>query len=501
MSQPLGSCQPPTQSSTYQRHHASPAIPDIESQYFRLNQENLYLRDELHRATSEFIPGNNLRGIVAKLFEVVEDYADVVANQQQQVQDALDALESARTRGNANSIESLRKETLVPRRKAVSDKDLMTQESVVACLRGMHTTMKSKLSTLKRVGDMNAKASLMERYAAGRSGTSLEHQEDDSLIRKVSRLEQERAQLKGKVEALVRENEERQSREVTSRNHLPQTSVSCTSQRPSNSNSSNPSIPGSQTPPPNRQPPPHPPTSPSTITIAPSTVPSSAIYNDTLTSLQHRLSVTQLELETLQSEHTRLGAALQRSQQRASTLEKKLFVSGEENDAITTERDRYSMLYEALEEQLGEVTASKDEYRRQAVAGGGQYSAILANSTRLELRGVEDRKRWKEEREGLEREKAELRRLVGEKEEEVEILKGRMREVDTRDFPTCSLPNGTTPALCTENSAPKDDLKLSNQNLRKRVHNLEKTIQEMKRDGVEILHAAQRFMAAGEALE
>lgn len=452
---------------------------------------------------------------MAQLFEVVEDYADVVAYQQQQVQDALDTLESARTCGNANGTESLRKDTPVPRRKAVSDKDLMTQESVVACLRRMHTTMKSKLSTLKRVGDMNAKISIMERYAAGRSGASFEHQEDDSLTRKVSRLEQERARLRGKVEALVRENEERQSREVTSGHNLPQTSDSCASQCLPNSNSSNPSIPGSQAPSPNRQPPLHPPASPSTVTIAPSTVPSSAIYNETLTSLQHRLSVTQLELETLQSDHTRLRAALQRSQQRASALEKKLIVSGEENDVIATERDRYQMLFETLEEQLGEVTASKDEYRRQAVAGGGQYSTILANSTRLELMGVEDRKRWKEEREGLEREKAELRRFASEREGEVERLKGEMKElreevgrmrdvdmsVDKGTSPSKALPNGTTSEPGTESSEPKNDLELTNQDLQKRVYNLEKTIRVLKHEGVEILRAAQRFMAAGEAPE
>lgn len=522
-------------SSTSHHQQTAPIVPDLENQYFRLSQENQYLRDELRRATSEFIPGDNLRGVVAQLFEVVEDYAETVAQQQQQVQEALNSIENIRT-GASSGREDVGKGIPVPRRKAVSDKDLMTQETVVACLRGMHTTMKSKLNTLKRVGTMKTKVSLIERSVA--SGVGMQStdrgQEIESSLQKVRHSERENARLQERIEILVRENESHLKRNQASEPNV--------SFRPP-LNSSDPSVSGSRPSSPKLQASSQrrntpPPASPSTATLAPSTAPSTAIYNETLTTLQHRLSVTQLELETLQGDHARLRAALQRSQQRASTLEKKHAVSNEENDALLSERDRYQMLYETLEEQLAEVTMSRDEFRRQAVAGGGQYTNILGMAARLEMKGVEDRKRWKEERDVLEKGKAELQRMVTEKEGELGRLKAEVKDLkdqvnrlrgeggvrelhgsggisaDTegemlewRSLSPSAISASNTQPEVKEPLAhlgthpPADALEFINQNLRKRVLALEKTVREMRREGLDILRATERFMAVSEALD
>lgn len=493
---------------------------DFDSQFLRLSQENQELREELRKATLEFTPGKNLRGIVAQLFEVAEDYAEVVTTQQQQVQDALEAVD-VRASINDRGIATTEKQTLVPRRKAISDNDLKTQDNVIAYLRGMHTTLRSKLNSLKRVGAMIARVFVLEKSIVGEMAgvdaiqTEL-RQENQALKLKVDSLEREKAWLEDKVRYVERENENKDTRDFITTASSPSTSFSAPIS-PITLTTSNPQppYPNKQSRhPPVRAPkirPPH--ASLLSATIAPSSAPSTAAYNETLNTLQHRLSVVQLELETLQSDHARLRATLQRSQARALVLEKKNAVYSEENDALSTERDRYQMLYETVEDQLSEVTASRDEYRRQAVAGGGQYSSIMAMATRLEKQGVEDRRRWKEEKEGLEREKLELQNKVAEKEvdnmklqNEMGGLKGlgRHRDVEAGCLMVGSpsvhgaLLHSTPLTAAPSASQGNCDLALTNQHLRKRIQTLENTIQEMKCEGLAIIRTAEKLLAAGE---
>ena len=497
---------------------------DFDTQFLRLCQENQELREELRKATLEFIPGKNLRGIVTQLFEVAEDYAEVVTTQQQQVQEALEAAGDVRDSTTGRGITTIDKQTLVPRRKAISDQDLKTQDNVIACLRSMHTTLRSKLNSLKRVGAMTARVCVLERGITGKMAgvDAIQRElrrENGTLNMKVDSLEREKAWLEDKVRYLEQENGDKGSRDSI-------TNASSTSTNlPASLPPSNPMTLLTSNPQPpylnqqNQHPPVllprvrQPPESPPTATIAPSTTPSTTTYNETLGTLQHRLSVVQLELETLQSEHARLCAALQRSQARALVLEKKNTAYSEENDTLNAERDRYQMLYETVEDQLSEITTSRDEYRRQAVAGGGQYTSILEMATRLERKGVEDRRRWKEEKDGLEREKLELQKTITEKEvdnmklqDEMGVLTSLARHRDVEAG--CLMVGDPSIHGASLHSAPLTaapsasqgncDLVLTNQNLRKRIQGLENTIQEMKSEGIAIIHTAKKLLAAGE---
>ena len=502
------------------------------------------MREELRKATLEFTPGKNLRGIVAQLFEVAEEYAEVLTTQQQQVQDALEVVDDLRVGITSRGIATTENQTPVPQRKAISDNDLKTQDNVVAYLRGIHTTLRSKLNSLKRVGAMTARVCVLERGITGKMAsvdaiqTEL-RKENQTLKLKVNLLEREKTWLEDRVRYLEQENEGKSSRDFITNISSASTNIS-TSTPPSNPITlltSNPQPPyqnkQSQHPPvlPSKIRPA--PVSPSTATSArpttpstttynetliappttPSTTPSTTTYSETFGTLQHRLSAVQLELETLRSEHARLCAALQRSQARALVLEKKNAVYSDENDTLSTERDRYQMLYETVEDQLSEVTASRDEYRRQAVAGGGQYSSILAMATRLERQGVEDRKRWKEEKEGLEKEKLELQKTISEKEvdnvklrDEVGLLNslGKHRGVEAE----CLVVESSSVHGALLHSAPLTaeplssqgncDLSLTNRNLCKRIQSLENTIREIKREGLAIIRTAEKIMTAGE---
>ena len=127
-----------------------------------------------------------------------------------------------------------------------------------------------------------------------------------------------------------------------------------------------------------------------------------------LQELQHQLSTKSLAYQILQGEHDKLLAAFTRSQTRCATLDRKSQASETEINNLLEEQARMQLQIEAYENQVEDLQGSKDEACRQSSSTGAQYTQIIDMSSKLQAKGVEDSKRWKEEKKALENEKAEM---------------------------------------------------------------------------------------------
>lgn len=175
-----------------------------------------------------------------------------------------------------------------------------------------------------------------------------------------------------------------------------------------------------------------------------------AAYTAHLSHLRHSLSTLELAHSTLRNEHTNLLSAISRSQTRASALDRKFLVCTEENESLSNERERLMGVVEGLEESLLEVRTERDDMRLEMRKSGAQWGAIVHNAGKLEQSAGKVEKALEKEVEGLkndvqrlrvavadggggccaavgeagERERAELRRRVGELEHSLEDLRG-----------------------------------------------------------------------------
>lgn len=111
-------------------------------------------------------------------------------------------------------------------------------------------------------------------------------------------------------------------------------------------------------------------------------------------ALQHEVSVQKIALSSLQGEHDKLLAALSRSQIRASALEKKHSVSDNEIITLTEEKLRLQTQVQEMEKDVEDLTRSRDEARRSAVAEASQYVDIVKRATQLEMLAAEERRLW-----------------------------------------------------------------------------------------------------------
>ena len=131
-----------------------------------------------------------------------------------------------------------------------------------------------------------------------------------------------------------------------------------------------------------------------------------------LQELQHQLSTKSLAHQILQGEHDKLLAAFSRSQIRCATLDKKSQVSDSEINDLAENNLRLQEQINAYEIQVEELQLSRDEAWKQSVASGAQYTRIMAMSSQLQVQGVAELRRWREDREAWEREKRSLRARV-----------------------------------------------------------------------------------------
>ena len=77
---------------------------------------------------------------------------------------------------------------------------------------------------------------------------------------------------------------------------------------------------------------------------------------------------------------------------------------------------RLTSQVEALEEQVEELSKSRDDANKQSTANGAQYMQIMAMSSRLQAQGAADAKKWKEDRSAWQNEKLALQKRIEELE-------------------------------------------------------------------------------------
>lgn len=143
---------------------------------------------------------------------------------------------------------------------------------------------------------------------------------------------------------------------------------------------------------------------------------SQAAHASHFQDLQHQISTKTLALQTLQREHDQLLAAFSRSQIRCNTLDKKSQVSDHEINTLTEEKIRLQQQVESLESHIEELSKSRDEVHKQSTADGAQWRQIMAMSSQLQIKGAEDAKRYKDDRDAWEDARASLQKRVEELE-------------------------------------------------------------------------------------
>ena len=128
--------------------------------------------------------------------------------------------------------------------------------------------------------------------------------------------------------------------------------------------------------------------------------------------LQHQISTKSLALQTLQREHDQLLAAFSRSQIRCSTLDKKSQVSDHEINTLTEEKLRLQQQVEALESQVEDLVIARDDAQRQATVNSAQWQQIMTMSSQLEVKGVDESKKYRAHREAWDRDRAGLQQRI-----------------------------------------------------------------------------------------
>lgn len=193
-------------------------------------------------------------------------------------------------------------------------------------------------------------------------------------------------------------------------------------------------------------------------------------------ALQHEVSVKKYALQTLQSEHDKLLAALRRSQTRAHTLEEKQVSSDLEVNQLSEERVRLLAQIAELEQTILEVSKTRDEFRQAAVKEGAQYVKIVRMASRLEMMAGEERKDWK--------------RQMAESKAKTEALQSRMQ---------------TSSSAHTEGSAETqaaydgfvEELKLEVQRLRAKCVGYEAAMMNIRAEGQRFGEAVATLGSAG----
>jgi len=200
-----------------------------------------------------------------------------------------------------------------------------------------------------------------------------------------------------------------------------------------------------------------------------------------LQDLQHQISTKTLALQTLQREHDQLLAAFSRSQIRCTTLDKKSQVSDHEINSLSEEKIRLQQQVEALETQVEELIAAREEANKQSTADGAQWRQIMAMSSQLQAQGAEEARRYKVDKETWERDREGLQRRIQELEA------GKLTLVGSGEG------TGLVTSVSPEDilaSASLDVLREEIVRLRRSCTEMENVLQDIKGDTEQMGHAA-----------
>ncbi|EXJ83203.1 hypothetical protein A1O1_06822 [Capronia coronata CBS 617.96] len=189
-----------------------------------------------------------------------------------------------------------------------------------------------------------------------------------------------------------------------------------------------------------------------------------------LQDLQHQISTKTLALQTLQREHDQLLAAFSRSHVRCTALEKKSQVSDHEINTLTEDKLRLQQQVDALEDQVEELSKAREEIQMQSSADMAQWRQIMAMSSQLQLKGSEETRQYKADREAWDRERISLQKRV----EALESAKGVLPDRTV-------LSDSTTP-VSNDAVLTSDSLELLRDEIlkvRRRCFELESLLQEL----------------------
>lgn len=199
----------------------------------------------------------------------------------------------------------------------------------------------------------------------------------------------------------------------------------------------------------------------------------SSAHHTHLQDLQHQISTKTLALQTLQREHDGLLAAFSRSQIRCTALDKKSQVSDHEINTLTEDKIRLQQQVESMESQVRDLMKSRDEVHQQSSADGAQWRQIMAMSSQLQLKGADEARRFRDERESWDVERQSLRRRI----EELESGKEALPETRTVSGSTTPVANDS---ILTSESV--DALRAEIVRLRRKCTELELMLQELENE-------------------
>lgn len=193
-------------------------------------------------------------------------------------------------------------------------------------------------------------------------------------------------------------------------------------------------------------------------------------------ALQHEVSVKKYALQTLQSEHDKLLAALRRSQTRAHTLEEKQVNTDLEVNSLSEERVRLLTQISELEQTIAEISKTRDEFRQAAVKEGSQYVKIVRMASRLEMMAGDERKEWK--------------RQMAESKTRIEAFEAKLQSGSSAQ------PEGSVEARAAYDGSI-EELKREVQRLRTRCLGFEGTLMEIRAEGQRFGEAVAKLGSAG----
>ena len=165
---------------------------------------------------------------------------------------------------------------------------------------------------------------------------------------------------------------------------------------------------------------------------------------------------------------------------RCQTLDKKSQVSDHEINTLTEEKIRLQAQVEAFEVQIEELVKARDEAQKQTTANGAQYMRIMAMSSRLQLQGAEEAKRYRQDREAWERDR--------------EDLQLRIKDLEAKQYSSNIPENANVDAKSTSDpediltSTSLDMLKNEVVRLRQSLLNMERMFHDLRRESENIDH-------------
>lgn len=155
-------------------------------------------------------------------------------------------------------------------------------------------------------------------------------------------------------------------------------------------------------------------------------------------------------------------------------------MSDHEIITLTEDKIRLQQQVETLDAQVEDLAKSRDEVTHQSTADGAQWRQIMAMSSQLQMKGADDARRFKAERESWERERMAMQRKIDE------LSTGKPILSETKAMSGSTTPVGNDSVLT---SGSVEVLRAEIVELRRRCAELELMLHELAGEATQIEHA------------